>query len=101
MNFRKQDEDRVRKCLEDAMADLVDTAARSVLDRLEARDAGERERGASRQERLRQVTPDVGRFLQTVVLAARPKSIIEIGTSGGYCTSWRAAGARNLGSAVA
>ena len=79
---------------------LIDAQARAVLARLEARDAEERQRGTSRAERLRQITPDVGRFLQALVLAARPRSIVEIGTSGGYSTVWIGAAARSLGGSV-
>lgn len=79
---------------------LIGDRARAVLTALERDDAAERQRGASRKERLRQVTPDVGRFLHTLVLAARPRSILEIGTSGGYSTIWLATAAASLGAAV-
>jgi predicted O-methyltransferase YrrM len=72
---------------------MIDQRTRAVLDRLEARDSQERESGAPRDIRLRQVTPDVGRFLHNLVLASRPRSLIEIGTSGGYSTAWIAAAA--------
>ncbi len=77
---------------------MIDLAARSVLDRLEKRDALEREQGVARPERLRQITPDVGRFLHTLVLATRPRSIVEIGTSGGYSTIWLGTAARAVAS---
>jgi predicted O-methyltransferase YrrM len=79
---------------------LIDDRARAVLDDLERQDAAERGRGASRQERLRQVTPDVGRFLHTLVLAKRPREVVEIGTSGGYSTLWLAMAARAVGASV-
>lgn len=79
---------------------MIDPGARAVLDRLEARDAREREDGTARSVRLRQVTPDVGRFLHNLVLAARPQSILEIGTSGGYSTVWLGTAARAVGGAV-
>ncbi len=75
---------------------MIDAKARAVLDDLERHDALERERGVPRRERLRQVTPDVGRFLHTLVLATRPQSILEIGTSGGYSTIWLATAARSV-----
>jgi predicted O-methyltransferase YrrM len=77
---------------------MIDLAARSILDRLEKRDALEREQGVARPERLRQITPDVGRFLHTLVLATRPRSIVEIGTSGGYSTIWLGTAARAVAS---
>ena len=69
----------------------------AVLDRLEREDATEREQGVARAQRLRQVTPDVGRYLHTLVLATRPSSIVEVATSGGYSTVWLATAARCLG----
>lgn len=79
---------------------MIDARARAVLDRLEARDALERETGAARGIRLRQVTPDVGRFLHNLVLAAHPRSLIEIGASGGYSTIWTAAATRAAGGSL-
>jgi len=79
---------------------MIDARARTVLDELERHDAREREQGAPRAERLRQVTPEVGRFLHTLVLATRPRSIVEVGTSGGYSTVWLATAARAVGAAV-
>jgi len=79
---------------------MIDDRARAVLDQLERQDAREREQGKPRAERLRQVTPEVGRFLHTLVLATRPRSIVEIGTSGGYSTVWLATAARAVGASV-
>ena len=79
---------------------MIDARARAVLDELERHDAREREQGTPRAERLRQVAPEVGRFLHTLVLATRPRSIVEIGTSGGYSTVWLASAARAVGAAV-
>jgi predicted O-methyltransferase YrrM len=79
---------------------MIDARARAVLDELERHDAREREQGAPREQRLRQVTPEVGRFLHTLVLATRPRSIVEIGTSGGYSTVWLATAARVVGADV-
>lgn len=71
-----------------------------MLARMERQDAGERERDVARSVRLRQIMPDVGRLLHTLVLATRPRSIIEIGTSGGYSTIWLATAARDVGASV-
>jgi caffeoyl-CoA O-methyltransferase len=79
---------------------MIDAKARTVLDKLERQDALEREQGVSREQRLRQITPDVGRFLHTLVLAARPRRILEIGTSGAYSTIWLATAARALPASV-
>ena len=79
---------------------MIDDQTRSVLDRLEQQDAIEREQAVPRSRRLRQVTPDLGRFLHILVLATRPRSMLEIGTSGGYSTIWLAAAARAVGAAL-
>jgi predicted O-methyltransferase YrrM len=79
---------------------MIDARARAVLDRLEERDARERETGTAREVRLRQVTPDVGRFLHNLVLAARPRTLIEIGASGGYSTIWTGTAARAVGGSL-
>src|SRR3990172_8921706 len=79
---------------------MIDDRVRAVLDQLERHDAREREQGTPRAERLRQVTPDVGRFLHILVLATRPRTIVEIGTSGGYSTLWLATAARAVGASV-
>ena len=79
---------------------MIDVKARAVLDKLERHDALEREQGVPRRERLRQVTPDVGRFLHTLVLATRPRCILEIGASAGYSTVWLATAARSVGATV-
>lgn len=79
---------------------MIDAAARAVMARLEAQDAGERERDTPRAERLRQISPDVGRFLHTIVLTRRPGTIVEIGTSGGYSTIWLSLAARDVGARV-
>ena len=79
---------------------MIDARARAVLEELERNDAREREQGTPRAERLRQVAPEVGRFLHTLVLATRPRSIVEVGTSGGYSTVWLATAARAAGTSV-
>lgn len=79
---------------------MIDARARAVMSRLERQDADERARGTSRDVRLRQIGPEVGRFLHTLVLARRPHTVVEVGTSGGYSTIWLATAARHAGAAV-
>jgi predicted O-methyltransferase YrrM len=79
---------------------MIDARARTVLDRLEARDALERETGAPRDIRLRQIKRDVGIFLHNLVLASRPRALLEIGSSGGYSAVWTASAARAAGGAL-
>lgn len=79
---------------------MIDERALAVLRALETQDTRERETGTPREERLRQVAPEVGRFLHTLVLATRPGSVLEIGTSGGYSSIWLGAAAREIGAVV-
>jgi predicted O-methyltransferase YrrM len=79
---------------------MIDAKVSAVLDKLERRDALDRRQVLPRQKRLRQVTPEVGRFLHTLVLCTRPRVILEIGTSGGYSAMWLATAARSVGATV-
>jgi len=38
--------------------------------------------------RLRSISPLIGKFLSSLVLIAKPKTILELGCSGGYSTLW-------------
>src|SRR5512134_2536370 len=80
--------------------DVVPIEIRRVMAWLEERDARDRVDGTSRAERLRAVTPDVGAFLCTLALATGARTIVEIGTSGGYSTLWLAMAARGNGGRV-
>ena len=57
------------------------------LERIDARD---REDGTPRLKRLRQITPDTGKFLALLAAGAPEGEILEIGTSAGYSTLWLA-----------
>jgi predicted O-methyltransferase YrrM len=58
------------------------------MERLEAQDAADRLDGTPRARRLRQVSPQTGRFL-TLMAATAPAGVyVEIGTSGGYSSLW-------------
>jgi predicted O-methyltransferase YrrM len=66
---------------------------------LERIDSIDRTDGTPRMKRLRQISPEVGRFIAILAAAAPPGRCIEIGTSAGYSTLWlglacRAAGRR-------
>jgi caffeoyl-CoA O-methyltransferase len=65
------------------------------MKRLEKLDAQDRDSGLPREKRLRQITPDTGRFLAFMAASSRPGGAwIEIGTSAGYSTLWLALGRR-------
>jgi len=72
----------------------------AILDRmayLEQIDARDRLDGTPKDRRLRQVTPDTGRFLALLAAGAPAGKIIEIGTSAGYSTLWLALACRETG----
>lgn len=78
---------------------LHETQERIVeqMRRLEAIDAKDRVDGTSREERLRQIPPDTGRFLAIVAASAPKGKIIEIGTSAGYSALYLALACRAIG----
>ena len=67
---------------------------RAAMASLEARDAADRIDGTPRSQRLRAIAPEVGPFLLTLALSNRSRTIVEIGTSGGYSTLWLAVAAQ-------
>jgi len=64
------------------------------MKRLEAADARDRADGTPRFERLRQITPETGRFIALLAASAPKGDIVEIGTSAGYSALWLALAAR-------
>jgi caffeoyl-CoA O-methyltransferase len=78
----------------------VPTSVASVMRRLEERDARERNDATPRRRRLRQIPPEVGELLRTLVVATSARSILEIGTSAGYSTLWLVLGAGETGGRV-
>ena len=64
---------------------------------LEARDERDRDDGTPHLERLRQITPDTGRFIALWAAAAPAGAMIEIGTSAGYSALWLAQACRLSG----
>jgi predicted O-methyltransferase YrrM len=79
---------------------MLDERVRAVLERLEREDAGERERGVTREQRARSVAPTTGRFLFAFVAPQNACEVLEIGGSRGYSSIWLAAGVRMLGGHV-
>jgi len=64
---------------------------------LEQMDARDRTNGTTRMKRLRQIPPEVGKFIAIVAAAAPAGRYIEIGTSAGYSTLWLALACRAVG----
>ncbi|MGX7896617.1 O-methyltransferase [Tsuneonella sp. HG222] len=87
---------------------FADPAVQAVFESYEARNAREGERmrepGANalsfRDELLLPVGPEVGRLLHSLIIARRPRRILELGTSYGYSTVFLADAARAVGAVV-
>jgi caffeoyl-CoA O-methyltransferase len=58
------------------------------MEYLEEIDSRDRIDGTPRLKRLRQITPDTGRFLSILAASAPKGEFIEIGTSAGYSALW-------------
>jgi caffeoyl-CoA O-methyltransferase len=67
------------------------------MEYLEQRDASDRVDGTSREDRLRQITPETGRFLALLAAGAPEGTYLEIGTSGGYSALWISLACEQLG----
>jgi predicted O-methyltransferase YrrM len=85
---------------------FTDPKVAAVFAEYEARDAIEQERWkltppgsglANRDDFLLPVGPEVGAFLHALILARKPKRILELGTSYGYSTLVMADAARSVG----
>ncbi len=64
---------------------------KAVLNRmkfLEEKDKEDRKDGTTHWHRLRQITPDTGRFIALMAAASPKGNWIEIGTSAGYSALW-------------
>jgi len=69
----------------------------AILDRmheLEQIDLRDRADGTPRMKRLRQIPPEVGKFIALLAASAPDGGCIEIGTSAGYSTLWLAIACR-------
>ncbi|MHB0978971.1 MAG: O-methyltransferase [Thermoleophilia bacterium] len=64
---------------------------------LEEIDARDRIDGTTRLQRLRQISPETGRFVAFLAASAPAGRFIEIGTSAGYSALWMALACRALG----
>lgn len=67
---------------------------------LEEIDSRDRIDGTPHLQRLRQITPDTGKFLALLAANAPAGACLEIGTSAGYSTLWLALACRALGRTI-
>lgn len=80
--------------------DLIPQTIRSVMTDLKTRDVADRSDGTPQAARLRAISPEVGQFLLTLAISIGAKTIVEVGTSGGYSTLWLAVAASKTGGRV-
>ncbi|MCL4300066.1 MAG: class I SAM-dependent methyltransferase [Anaerolineae bacterium] len=69
-------------------------ARMQVLEQIDRQDRAD---GTPRRQRLRQITPETGRFLALLAAAAPEGVYLEIGTSAGYSALWIALACEMLG----
>ncbi len=78
----------------------MNPALLALLDELAAFGDANDERETARPRLMLNITPDTGRLLWILVRLARPRHILEVGTSNGYSTIWLAEAARAVGARV-
>jgi predicted O-methyltransferase YrrM len=79
---------------------MLDDKVRTVLARLEAEDAEEREKGVPREQRARQVARSTGQFLFALAAPQWDCEVLEVGGSRGYSSIWFGAAVRYFGGRV-
>ncbi|MGA7830850.1 MAG: O-methyltransferase [Terracidiphilus sp.] len=75
----------------------IPEAMSARMRELERIDSLDRSNGTPRLKRLRQIPPEVGRFIAILAASAPAGRFIEIGTSAGYSTLWLALACRATG----
>ncbi len=65
-----------------------------ALEQIDARDRAD---GTPHRKRLRQISPEVGRFIAVLAASAPSGRYVEIGTGAGYSTMWLSLACREVG----
>src|SRR5262245_49909485 len=78
----------------------MDPSLLTMLDELAAFGEANDARETARPRRMLNITADTGRLLWMLVRLARPRRILEVGTSNAYSTIWLADAARAVGARV-
>jgi len=71
-----------------------------LLRELEKKDEEERKLGIPSEDRMRNIPPETGRFLNMLVKASKARRVLEIGTSNAYSTIWLGLAAKEMGGKV-
>jgi caffeoyl-CoA O-methyltransferase len=77
-----------------SMFNNIPSDVKTIMRDLERRDTMDRDDGTPHLERLRQITPDTGRFIALWAASSPPGAMVEIGTSAGYSALWLAQACR-------
>lgn len=75
----------------------IPRTVRERMKYLEDMDARDRKDGTPREKRLRQIPPEMGKFIALLAGGAPEGAMIEIGTSAGYSALWLALACGTLG----
>ncbi len=75
----------------------ISEAVRKRMRALEAIDAADRADGTPHHRRLRQISPDTGRFLALLAVGAPVGAMVEVGASAGYSALWLSLACRERG----
>lgn len=78
----------------------MDPTLLTLLDELATFGETNDARETTRPRRMFNITPETGRLLWILIRLARPRRILEIGTSNAYSTIWLAGAARSVGARV-
>ena len=82
------------------MFQTIPTPVLEQMQRLETIDARDRLDGTPRQQRLRQIPPETGKFIALLAASTPAGAFLEVGTSAGYSSLWLSlacrAGSRRL-----
>jgi caffeoyl-CoA O-methyltransferase len=82
------------------MFESISPAMLARMRELEEIDRRDRSDGTPHSQRLRQISPEVGKLLALLAASAPPGRCLEIGTSAGYSTLWLALACRATGRRV-
>jgi predicted O-methyltransferase YrrM len=72
----------------------------ALLEELEAHGEAHDARTPAHNQRMLNITPETGAFLEVLILSSRAQRILEVGTSNGYSTLWLAGAALVTGGRV-
>lgn len=78
----------------------MDEILKSLLGELEQFGEANDARVSARHEKMLNITPETGEFLAILILAAKARRVLEIGTSNGYSTLWLAEAVKAISGSV-